>query len=99
VRLLVALVALTVLGACGPIQSTASLIDAEVALEAARAAGAGDGASYEYTAAEAYLHKAREASGRSRYEVSATFAERARALANEARQKALAASNRAEASP
>jgi hypothetical protein len=99
VRLLVALVALTVLGACGPIQSTASLIDAEVALEAARAAGASDNSSYEYTAAEAYLHKAREASGRARYEVSATFAERARALANQARDKAIAATSKPEGNP
>lgn len=98
-RLLVALLALAVLGACGPIQSTASLIDAEVALEAARAAGAADTAPYEYTAAEAYLHKARMVSGRSRYEVSATFAEQARALANEARQKALASTNKPEGSP
>ena len=98
-RLLAALLALAALSACGPIQSTASLIDAEVALEAARAAGAQDNASYEYAAAESYLHKAREVSGRSRYEESATFAGRARDLAREAREKALAASNQAEANP
>lgn len=98
-RLLVALVALAALGGCGPIQSTASLIDAEVALEAARAAGAQDNATYEYTAAEAYLHKARDVSGRARYEESATFAGRARDLAREAREKAIAASAKGEATP
>ena len=98
-RLLVALVALAALAGCGPIQSTASLIDAEVALEAARAAGAQENATYEYTAAEAYLHKARDVSGRARYEESATFAERARSLAQQAREKAIAASARGEGTP
>lgn len=98
-RLLAALLVLAALSACGPIQSTASLIDAEVALEAARAAGAQDAASFEYAAAEAYLYKARVVSGRARYEESATFAGRARDLAREAREKAVAASNQAEASP
>lgn len=98
-RLLVALVAVAALGGCGPIQSTASLIDAEVALEAARAAGAKDSAPLEYTAAEAYLHEARDVSGRARYEASATYAERARALAQQAREKAIAASNQPGAIP
>jgi hypothetical protein len=99
VRLLVALFALASVVGCGPIQSTASLIDAEVALEAARAAGAPASAPYEYTAAEAYLHKSREVSGRARYEESATFAARARDLAREAREKAIATSNREGVAP
>lgn len=98
-RLLVALVVLAPLVGCGPIQSTASLIDAEVALEAARAAGAPTAAPYEYTAAEAYLHKAREVTGRARYEESATFAGRATQLAKEAREKAIATSAKGEAIP
>jgi hypothetical protein len=99
VRLLVVLPMLASLVGCGPIQSTASLIDAEVALEAARAAGAKNAAPFEYTGAEAYLHKSREVSGRARYEESATFAARAIALAKDAREKALAASARDEVAP
>jgi HAE1 family hydrophobic/amphiphilic exporter-1 len=41
VRLVLASLALATLAACGPIQSTAALIDADVELEAARASGAG----------------------------------------------------------
>lgn len=97
-RLLPALLALAGLCACGPVQSTASLIDADVAFEAARAAGAATAAPYEFTGAEAYLHKAREAAGRAQYEASTKFAESARDLAEEARKKASATSNRPEAS-
>jgi uncharacterized protein DUF4398 len=98
VRLLPAVLAFAGLCACGPVQSTASLIDADVAVEAARAAGAPKTATYEYTGAETYLHKAREAAGRAQYEVSADYAERARDLAREAREKASAATNRSEES-
>jgi hypothetical protein len=98
VRLLPAVLAIAGLCACGPVQSTASLIDADVAFEAARAAGAATAAPYEFTGAEAYLHKAREAAGRAQYEASAKFAESARDLADEARKKAVATSNKSEAS-
>ncbi|HET8542431.1 MAG TPA: hypothetical protein VFL83_21335 [Anaeromyxobacter sp.] len=98
-RLLLALPALAVLAGCGPIQSTAALIDADVAIESARAAGAPQTSSYEFTAAEAYLQKAREVSGRSQYEAAARFAGKARDLATEARKNAIAASNRAEEAP
>ena len=97
-RLLPAVLALAGLCACGPVQSTASLIDADVAFEAARAAGAATSAPYEFTSAEAYLHKAREAAGRAQYEASAEFAARATGLAREAREKATAATNKSEAS-
>jgi outer membrane biogenesis lipoprotein LolB len=96
VRLLLALPALAVLAGCGPIQSTAALIDADVALEAARSAGASQTSSYEYAAAEAYLQKAREASGRAQYGAATRFAAKARYLGNEARKNAAAASNREE---
>lgn len=92
-RLLLALLALS-LAACGPIQSTASLIDADVAVEAARAAGAPQASPYEFTAAEAYLQKAREVSGRAQYEAATRFASKARDLGNEARKNATAASNK-----
>ncbi|WP_242344411.1 DUF4398 domain-containing protein [Anaeromyxobacter terrae] len=97
-RLLPAVLAFAGLCACGPVQSTASLIDADVAFEAARAAGAAKTATYEYSGAEAYLHKAREAAGRAEYEASANYAERARDLAREARAKAASATDKPEAS-
>lgn len=74
--------------ACGPARSTSALIDADVQLEAARAAGARTEAVYEYTAAEVYLHKAREAQGRAQYEASTRFATRAAELGRAARAKA-----------
>jgi len=97
VRLLPALLAIAVLAGCGPVQSTSTLMDAEVALEAARAAGARENATYEYVSAEAYLKKARETANRARYEYSKDYARKAVELAKEAREKALAASNRKEA--
>lgn len=95
-RLLLALPAVALLAGCGPIQSTAALIDADVAIEAARSAGAAQNSTYEFTAAEAYLQKAREVSGRAQYEAATKFAARARDLGNEARKNATAASNREE---
>jgi hypothetical protein len=94
VRLALVVLALAALAGCGPIQSTASLIGADVEIEAARAAGAASSAPYEFTAAEAYLHKAREVAGHAQYGASATFAEKARDLAREARKNAVAASNK-----
>jgi glucose-6-phosphate isomerase len=96
VRLLSALLAIAALAGCGPVQSTASLIDAEVAVEAARAAGARENATYEYAVAEAYLKKARETANRARYESANQFARKAKDLANEARTKAIAATPRGE---
>ena len=98
-RLLVAVLALLPLAGCGPIQSTSSLISADVEVEAARAAGAAASSPYEFTAAEAYLHKAREVQGRAQYETSAEFASRARELAREARKNAVAASNKDQEAP
>jgi uncharacterized protein YceK len=96
VRLLLALLAVATLAGCGPIRSQSALTDAEVALEAARAAGASQSATLEYVSAEAYLHKARESANRARYEAATTFAAKAVTLAKDAREKALASSNRPE---
>ena len=100
-RLLLALPVLAMLAACGPIQSTGALIDADVEIEGARAAGGATAAPYEFTSAEAYLHKAREQSGYAQYEAATDFASRAREFAKEARKKAAAASNKpdGEAAP
>jgi rubrerythrin len=92
-RYLPGLLAVLALAGCGPIQSTAALIDADIAVEAARAAGAPQTSAYEFTAAEAYLQKAREVTGRSQYETATQLAEHARDLAKEARKNAVAASN------
>jgi hypothetical protein len=99
VRLVLALLALATLAACGPIQSTAALIDADVEIEAARAAGAAQSSPYEFTGAEAYLKKAREVSGRARYETATRLAARSVELAKEARRNAIAASNKAQENP
>jgi hypothetical protein len=93
VRLVLASLALATLAACGPIQSTAALIDADVELEAARAAGAAQSSPYEFTGAEAYLHKAREVDGRAEREKAARLARRALELARQARKNATAAPN------
>ncbi len=95
-RFLLALLPLAALAACGPIQSTAALIDADVEIEAARAAGAPQSSPYEFVGAEAYLHKARELSGRAEYERASRVAVRSLELARQARKNATAASNRPE---
>ncbi len=94
-RILLAVLALSTLAGCGPIQSTSRLIDADVAIEAARAAGAAQTSPYEFTAAEAYLQKAREVSGYAQFDAAGKFAAKARDLGNLARKNAMAASNRA----
>ena len=68
-------------------------------LEGARAAGAATAAPYEFYSAEAYLHQAREKSGRAQYEEAIGYAVKARELAQGARKKALAASNRDQREP
>ena len=95
-RKLHALLVLAALAGCGPVRSSKALIDADVEVEAARAAGAQKSAVYEYTAAEAYLHEARVQSGQAQFEAAEDYAEKAAKLAQEAKKKALAASNRPE---
>jgi hypothetical protein len=99
VRLVLALLAVAALAACGPIQSTAALIDADVELEAARAAGAAQASPYEFTGAEAYLRKAREVSGRAQYEAANRLAARSVELSKEARKNAAGASNKVQEAP
>jgi hypothetical protein len=91
-RLSVALMlcsAAAALSGCGPVQSTAYLLDAEVALESAKTAGADRYAPYEFTSAQLYIHKAREEVGYSDFEVGVTFAQKAAKFASEAREKAM----------
>lgn len=79
------------MAACGPVQSTAYLLDAEVQIQAARTAGAETLSPYEWTSANLYLTKAREEVGYSDYEVAVRFAEKAARFAADARAKAMAA--------
>ncbi|MBM4380074.1 MAG: DUF4398 domain-containing protein [Deltaproteobacteria bacterium] len=99
-RLLAALLlspALLLASGCGPVQTTAWMMDAEVALASARTAGAADKAPYELTSAELYLHKAREELGYAEYEVAVDCARKATRHAQEAREKALKAAATAPA--
>ena len=98
-RLVLALFALAAAAGCGPIQSTPALVEADIEVEAARAAGAAAAAPYEFTSAEAYLRKAREEGGYAQYQAATDFALRARELAKEAREKATNASNKPTEAP
>jgi Domain of unknown function (DUF4398) len=89
IRALVAFMAVAALVACGPVHSTALLIDADRQVEEARKAGAENDAPYEWTAATLYLHKAREEVGRSQYEYAVAFARKATTYASAARTAAL----------
>ena len=71
---------------CGPIQSTSTIHDATVAIEAARVMDAELYAPYEYTMAINMLHKANEEWGYSDFEASIDFAEAAKVHAEEARK-------------
>ena len=84
---------------CGPIQSTSYLIDAQVALEAAHTAQANKLAPYEWTAANLYLHKAREEVGSSEFEQAVAYAAKASKFANAARDQAMKAVRKDEPNP
>jgi hypothetical protein len=77
------------LGACGPVESTSLIVQADTSLHNAKTAGADQKSPYEYTAAEQYLHKAREEWGRSDFEYSVDFATKARDLSIKARENAM----------
>lgn len=96
-RPVLAFVVLGTLAACGPTLATKSIIQADIEIDAARAAGAEKNAPYEYYAAEAYLHEARMRNGYAEYEPAQDYAEKARTLAEQAKKKAVGASNRPEA--
>lgn len=66
-------------------------------IEAARTAGADRLAPYEWTAANLYIHKAREEVGYSDFEVAVDFAQKASKFANEAKEKAMSSPRRDEA--
>ena len=86
--LLPALLGLCASVACGPVQSQTLIIDAAAELAAARTAQAEEHAPFEYTAAEAYLHKAREEQSYADYEIAVDYARKSRACAKVARMLA-----------
>jgi len=95
-RPFLAAVAVLTLGACGPMQSTSYLLDAQVSLEAAKVAQADKLAPYEWTAANLYIHKAREEVGYSDYEQAIQYAQTAAKFAAQAREHAIKAARREE---
>ena len=101
-RLLAALLALmgaSALPGCGPLRSTAFILDAEVQIEAARTAGAEKYAPYQFTLSQLYLRKAREVVGYSDYEVGVGFAERASDQARKAKEASMEAAAKTDVAP
>ena len=81
----------TAAGGCGPIEYISQVGNkAASAVSAAKLASADRYAPYEYTAAEEYLHKAREEAGHAEYQDSIEYGRRAEELANRARAIAVA---------
>jgi hypothetical protein len=76
----------TSISGCGPIEYINQVsVKAASAVSAAKLAQADRYAPYEYTAAEEYLHKAREEAGYAEYEDAIEFGRRAEELANKGR--------------
>ena len=75
------------LSACGPVVSGVDIVNANIALSAAKTAGAEKYSLYEYEAAKSYLKKAREEYGYSEYRAAKSFAAKAVMYAEEARKK------------
>ena len=98
-RHLLAAIALAGCAACGPVQSTAHLLDSDVQLEAARTAQADKLAPYEWTSANLYLHKAREEVGYADFEQAVSYAAKASKFANAAREVAMKAVKKDEPGP
>lgn len=76
--------------ACGPVESTAVILEADVELESARIAQAPSYAPYEYVSAEAYLWKARELQGFADYQMAIAYANKSLERAKAATAKAMA---------
>ncbi len=76
---------------CGPATSGVQIIKANIALSAAKTAGADRHAIFEYTAAKEYLRKSREEHGYSDFAASREYADKALNFAIEARKRASAA--------
>src|SRR3954469_13165069 len=87
----VAVLAVVPLLGCGPVEYISQVGNkAASAVSSAKLAQADRYAPYEYTAAEEYLHKAREEAGYAEYEDAIEFGRRAEELANKGRAIAVA---------
>jgi hypothetical protein len=85
---------------CGPIEYLNQVGNkAASAVSAAKLAQADHYAPYEYTAAEEYLHKAREEAGYAEYQDAIEFGRKAEELANRARAIAVAKLSQSGAAP
>jgi hypothetical protein len=86
----IAMLATPFVGGCGPVEYINQVsFKAASALAAAKEAQADRYAPYEYTTAEAYLHKAREEAGHAQYQDSIEFGRKAEEAAHRARAIAL----------
>jgi len=87
-------IGLLILGgvSCGPVKSTAVILDAEGACRQAEVEHAGEvkEASYYYHSATQYLEKAKEEQGYADYDAAIDFGTRAKELAEKARSIAAA---------
>lgn len=87
-RLLLILGTVVMMSACGPLSTTTRVSEARVAIAAAEAVGAKEGAVYEYVSALEYLRKAREEEGYSDYQAAIDYAVQARTFAEKALERA-----------
>jgi hypothetical protein len=87
-RLVVLLPIALALTGCGPVISTYLIVSAQADLDGAKAAEAEKYAVYEYTAADQYLHKAREEQGYADFGPAIDFAFKAQDLAEKATARA-----------
>jgi hypothetical protein len=88
---LVCVLVATLSGGCGPIEYINQVgSKAASAVAAAKLAQADRYAPYEYTAAEEYLHKAREEAGYAEYEDAIEYGRKSEEMANRARAIAVA---------
>jgi hypothetical protein len=92
----VAVLAVAPLLGCGPVEYISQVGNkAASAVSSAKLAQADRYAPYEYTAAEEYLHKAREEAGYAEYQVAIEYGRKSEDLANRAR--AIAVTKQADA--
>ena len=82
--LILALSLPTVLVACGPVRSTVVLIQADKALQEARALGSAEIAPYPTEMSSQLIEKAKEEQGYSSFDTATVLAEDARTLARDA---------------
>src|SRR3954470_14480770 len=96
----VAVLAVAPLLGCGPVEYISQVGNkAASAVSSAKLAQADRYAPYEYTAAEEYLHKAREEAGYAEYQDAIEFGRKAEELANRARAIAVAKLSQSGAAP